>query len=264
MNSKEYIESGILESYALGMCNDSERAEVEKLCAENIELKNELTLIQKSIEEYSNLNVKNPDNKVKQNLLNQLDFDEQFDNTENKLIKKSFNFGMAASIALFGLSLILNFYFYFKYKSTNDQLVALKAENSVLTFNSEESRVKLNEIETNLSIVTNTDVKKIALNGVASSPSSLVNAYWNTKTKEVFIEIKNLPKIETNTQYQLWAIVDGKPVNAGLINEQSDFKSKLFKMESFETVQAFAITIEKIGGSLSPTLEKMVVIGNNS
>ncbi len=84
--------------------------------------------------------------------------------------------------------------------------------------------------------------------------------YWNKASKEVFIEIKNLPVPEAGKQYQLWAIVNGKPVDAGMITlTQGD--SSLHKMKNFDAVQAFAITLEKEGGSPSPTLTEMYVMG---
>ena len=43
-------------------------------------------------------------------------------------------------------------------------------------------------------------------------------------------------------QYQLWAIADGKPVNAGMYTEEKDSKVALSKIPK---AQAFAITLEK-------------------
>jgi anti-sigma-K factor RskA len=60
-------------------------------------------------------------------------------------------------------------------------------------------------------------------------------------------------------QYQLWAIVDGKPVSAGIYSEDKDSQIVLSKIEN---PQAFAITLEKQGGSIVPTMENMFVIGN--
>jgi len=58
-------------------------------------------------------------------------------------------------------------------------------------------------------------------------------------------------------QYQLWAIVDGKPVSAGLIEDCNG----LCKMTNVPKASMFAITIEPKGGSAAPHLEAMVVAG---
>ena len=61
-------------------------------------------------------------------------------------------------------------------------------------------------------------------------------------------------------QYQLWAIIDGKPVDAGVFD--NNFKG-LLKMKDVGTGAAtFAVTIEPRGGRQTPTLETMQVAGN--
>ena len=61
----------------------------------------------------------------------------------------------------------------------------------------------------------------------------------------------------TGKQYQLWAIVDGKPVDAGVINNCIG----LCKMKKIDHAEAFAITLEKEGGSPTPTLNRNVCNG---
>ncbi|HPZ88874.1 MAG TPA: anti-sigma factor, partial [Flavihumibacter sp.] len=58
-------------------------------------------------------------------------------------------------------------------------------------------------------------------------------------------------------QYQLWAIVNGKPQNAGLLQNCNEF----CYLSTNSNAQAFAITLEKTGGSEEPTLTEMLVLG---
>ena len=74
--------------------------------------------------------------------------------------------------------------------------------------------------------------------------------------------VNNLPQAAPEKQYQLWAIVDGKPVDAGMVEESADASGKLLlKMHNIPEAQAFAITLEKKGGSPTPTMEAMFVVG---
>ena len=66
-----------------------------------------------------------------------------------------------------------------------------------------------------------------------------------------------MQQVPSGKQYQLWAIVDGKPVDAGLITDCIG----LCKMKRIDRAQAFAITLEKAGGSPTPTLTEMYVFG---
>jgi anti-sigma-K factor RskA len=88
----------------------------------------------------------------------------------------------------------------------------------------------------------------------------MAQVFWNTKTHDVFIADVSLPQAPSNKQYQLWAIVDGKPVDAGMI---SDAKNLAQKMKVFEKADAFAITLEKRGGSATPTMEEIYVMGKS-
>jgi anti-sigma-K factor RskA len=73
--------------------------------------------------------------------------------------------------------------------------------------------------------------------------------------------VQNLPAAPTGKQYQLWTIVDGVPVDMGMLD--NDFREKVISMKTAKgNVAAFAITLEKQGGSPSPTLEEMYVLGN--
>jgi anti-sigma-K factor RskA len=85
--------------------------------------------------------------------------------------------------------------------------------------------------------------------------------YWDSESSEVILATNNLPTLSENEQYQLWAIVDGKPVDAGVFDATDALAT--MKGISGEAV-AFAVTIEPKGGSINPTMEKMVMIGNVS
>lgn len=91
---------------------------------------------------------------------------------------------------------------------------------------------------------------------------SLATVYWDSRSKDVYLLVNNLPKPSPDKQYQLWAIVDGKPVDAGMLDmEDTNSGSLVHKMRNIPKAQAFAITLENKGGSTSPTMEAMYVMG---
>jgi anti-sigma-K factor RskA len=83
--------------------------------------------------------------------------------------------------------------------------------------------------------------------------------FWNTKNKDVYVMVNKLPEPKTGKQYQLWAMVDGKPVDAGVLNPSC---SSVCKMKNIPKAEAFAITLEKEGGSPVPNLKAIYVMGN--
>ena len=69
-----------------------------------------------------------------------------------------------------------------------------------------------------------------------------------------------MPSNDKEHQYQLWALVAGKPVDLGVFD--SDTTSRDMKeMKSITLADAFAVTLEKRGGSPTPTMDEMMVIG---
>ena len=85
--------------------------------------------------------------------------------------------------------------------------------------------------------------------------------YWNPNSEEVYLSIQNLKELSEANQFQLWAIVDGKPVDAGVFDSNTE---GLQRMKPVSGAVAFAVTIEPRGGNLAPTLETMQAMGNLS
>jgi anti-sigma-K factor RskA len=69
-----------------------------------------------------------------------------------------------------------------------------------------------------------------------------------------------MKELSRDKQYQLWAIIDGKPVDAGVFDGNV---ASLIKMKAITSgVTTFAVTVEPRGGKESPSLETMQVAGN--
>ena len=110
-----------------------------------------------------------------------------------------------------------------------------------------------------LTDVTSPDTRKILLSSKTSDPGANAVVFLNTKDSSVLISINQLAEIPETNQYQLWALVDGKPIDMGVLDSNGLQKTK--NIPELLNAQAFAITLEKKGGSLIPTLEKMVAVG---
>ena len=113
-----------------------------------------------------------------------------------------------------------------------------------------------------LQVAEDENYAAVTLNNVPGKPTTAkAKVFWNRQSKEVFVVNESLPDPAPGKQYQLWAIVDGKPVSAGLLGPQ---KNRLQPMQAFAKADAFAITLEKEGGSAAPTLDEMYVMGKPS
>lgn len=82
LSSKEYIESGILEQYVLGIANADECREVALLAATDIAIQQEIEAIKLAVETYAMANAIEPSPVLKPFLLATIDYTERLKNGE--------------------------------------------------------------------------------------------------------------------------------------------------------------------------------------
>ena len=151
-------------------------------------------------------------------------------------------FSMAASWALLALSVGVNIFFFNNWKTSEDKILALESQNQI--FAQQNKAIKASYQE-EVAILQDADFKMIKLLGQKPSPNSKALIYFDKVRREVYLSALDLPVALKGKQYQLWAIVDGKPVDAGMIAGTAN----ILKMKSFAKPVAFAISLEDTGGS---------------
>jgi anti-sigma-K factor RskA len=289
VNIQEYISSGIIESYVLGLADPEERKEFERLAEEYPELREARNAFEVSLENNMQFGSIIPPAHIKSKILSQIDMesqktatsfsgggttvppviagaDESYDKGGSRsrvmVIRKDFTrFLAAAAVILLLMSTALNFYFFSRYKEYNDKYQALIASQTELASHNQILQTRLLEYEKTMEMMKDPAMYIVKMPAAPNSPdpSSATTVYWDTRTKDVYLAINKLPKPEENQQYQLWAMVDGKPVDAGVFEMKDG--SGMTKMKNIPKAEAFAITLEKRGGSLTPTLDKLYVMG---
>nr|WP_262896873.1 anti-sigma factor [Fulvivirga sediminis] len=165
---------------------------------------------------------------------------------------------VAASVTIAAVSLVLAYSYYNKWKHTEHELSSLIAQNERLAQDYNQVNKKIDQVESDFDILRDARFRRVSMNGTDNAPKSQALVYWNEITEDVYLSINSLDMLSKQKQYQLWAIVDGKPVDAGVFN--SGVKH-LLKMKSIKGASAFAVTVEPKGGSVSPTLETMQLMG---
>ncbi len=89
LNLEEYILSGILEQYCLGLTSVAENKEVEALCAKHESLQKELELVQQTLGNYADNHAMSPNLQLKNSVLyaiDELDFSEKAGEIEEETI----------------------------------------------------------------------------------------------------------------------------------------------------------------------------------
>jgi len=102
--------------------------------------------------------------------------------------------------------------------------------------------------------VKNPNSTPVSLKGQPAAPDASAKIFWMKNTGEVMVDASSLPDAPPGKQYQFWGIVDGVPVDGGLIiTNDKGKKFRMQPMKAFGRAEAFAISLEKEGGSKAPT-----------
>lgn len=272
MNTKEYISSGIIESYILGHASPEEAGILECVMKNNAEVKTAFEEAQKTLESLATAQAVTPPSDLKSKIWNKIqqeqtveevppilsaDITEAKDQTEISTDRQNIQrnthwktYAIAASV-LFLVSVAGNV-FWMNTQSDNQK------EMSLLVADQQAKNREMQKMNQKLDMFSNPDMQMVMLKGVEKHTDAKAMVFWDKKTKEVYLNAEKLPKAPTGMQYQLWAIEDGKPVSAGMYTEDKDSRIAL---ASISKAQAFAITLEKEGGSTVPTMENMFVMG---
>lgn len=255
MDIKAYIESGVIESYVLGMADDQEAAELVQLSRQYPEIRKAIDEFELALEKQAIANAMPPSADVKKQLLETLDF-----STVEKAKIVSFSlrrYVAAASIILLAASAALNVYFYNQFRSTSNAYQALLIEKNSLFAENQATQTKVLDLYSSMQMMSDPTVQKVSMPGIPGKEGNLATVFWDSKSKDVYLLTNKLPEAGSGKQFQLWAIVDGKPVDAGVIGVCAG----LCKMKNIPNASMFAITLEKKGGSPTPTLDQMYVAG---
>ena len=266
MDPKEYISSGILELFALGELNLEQSVEVEEIIKKYPEVRDEYNNIQKTFHITASVLLKSPSEQVKSALLAKINEKPatKIKSVEVPSIKaknNTFKYLMAASVAFLILSLIANYFLWSKLSEAKNQIAILNDQKKIMVQEYEDVNRKLSQNSQDMKIMADRNFKMINLKGLEKSLTSDVITFWNPDTKKVYVKIENLPVPPSNKQYQLWALSNGKPINAGMMDVDPSDKT-LHPMRDIEDAQAFAITLEPKGGSVNPTMSEMYVMGS--
>lgn len=269
MNVEQVISSGLLEGYVLGITTEEESLMVRDLCAKHPELLKEIEQIEECLTGLSTQQTPALSQDLKDRITSRMVFSgerpapvEISMNASDSSIKNRnlYRLAIAAGIALLVSCGIYIYSLQNKIKEMESRLADASASETRLTEDMDAQKEAMNRLAVSFSIVSDPDMKAIPLKGMNSLVSKSAIVHWNPATRELYFNASALPPSPESRQYQLWAIVDGKPVDAGVINLENG--AAFQKMKLIAGAKAFAVTIEKTGGSENPTLDTMCLLGN--
>jgi len=254
---KDIISSGLLELYATGLASSEEAAQVLQWASQYPEVAEELTQVQAGLDMFANAQAIQPDPSVKDKIFARINEAETakvvpFVNQKDEHVAKVIPISSfwkrvaAAAVVLLVGSAVLNISLY---KKNNNIATELKQNQDLVSSLEDKSR----SMETDLQVVQSKYSTPVALNGLETAPDAAAKVFWMKNTGDVYIDPSSLPGAPKGKQYELWAIVDGKPVNAGIIvTTKKGDRYVIQKMKTFGKAEAFAVTLENEKGNPTP------------
>ena len=260
MENKEYIESGILELYVYGLLSETENEEVTTMAKNNPDINAEIIAIEKAIVSLSSSFAPFHSVEIYEKIKAKLELNPTTKVIEMEPTRNWAQYiGWAAAILL----LVGIGYQYNQLELTNNQVVNATTEKVKMEEELNQLQLKNQASETSLAIVRDTKNTVVPLGGQAVAPESSAKVYWNKETQVVYVDAAGLPEPPKGMVYQVWALKLNPltPTSIGLLQDFDKNDQRMFAVNSTGDAEAFGITLEPAGGSLTPTMEQLYTLG---
>ena len=260
MDIAEYINSGILELYVFGSLSEEETEDVAAIAAKNSDIQDEILSIEKAVVSLSYsmapyLSAANFD-KIKSQLIEKHQGVIKLEPRSNA----TSYLGWAAAILLS----IGTGYFYNQNSISENQVVEQSREKAKIDADYKNLSIEKQQTDDVLAVVRDENNTVITLAGQAAAPRAKAKIYWNKATATVYVDASGLPEPPEGKEYQIWSLKLAPvltPTSIGTLANFSSNDSKIFAVESTTGAEAFGITLEPKGGSLTPTMEQLYTLG---
>jgi hypothetical protein len=283
---QRYISSGIIESYVVGLVSAAEAREVENAMAEFPEIKAAVEACRRDMERYVQLHSIPPPKGIRKRLLEVI---ENEDSLEGEALlpeelrepepdeapagtgfswpaispERILQFALALAVVLLGISLFMNFRYASRYKIYKQKYDELVTVHQQATADNQLIQARLQQVQGELTLLKNPAFTWTRLNGNGKHAGQFITVCWNPASHEAFVLAQGLPEPAAGQQYQLWALVNGKAVDAGVF-ETGQLSSSPQKMKAIAAAQMFMVTLEKKGGNDTPSWNQVFLSGRIS
>tara|TARA_R110000868_G_scaffold30589_3_gene112928 strand:+ start:624 stop:1382 length:759 start_codon:yes stop_codon:yes gene_type:complete len=242
---KIFLDTDLLEKYLLDATTELETLQVERYIAMYPEVRKTYNELQDNLEHFAkSYSLKTPEG-LKEKILNKI-------KAQNSSKRKFMNYAVAASFVAM-LFAGASYFFY-------NQNLNLQEENSVVTNQIKlleaDMKERLEDVRNQFIVLNNPQTKKYTVRGNKKAKDLKAVAYVNPVKKLSYINVQNLPHLQEGQCLQMWAEVNGKMINLGILKEAGN-KDNLFAMPYAKNAVGY-ITIEPEGGNETPTVDNIV------
>ena len=251
MDRQKILESGLLELYVMGSLDASEELVVEQALEQFPDLKSEILQIEKALFFYANAHSIIPQSSLKENILSKVR--KQAKAPQDIIHGKSVSGNSYLwPFVLSGLCAIAMLLYVVFTQTKYEDLEATYERDRIICDSISNSNA---EKQLLLDRLAAPDNQILQVQPTDKYPGTKLIIHHNSVTQTNYLQLDDLPPLAADQSYQLWSLRDGEdpmPLNVF----QGD--DNIFRVSFIENTSAYAITIEKSGGSQTPDLSNLI------
>ncbi|MFT5165198.1 MAG: anti-sigma-K factor RskA [Saprospiraceae bacterium] len=262
MDIQQFLDSGILEKYVLGLASPEEMDHVEQMTRDYPEVNAHICKMQNCMTEYTEMNCTRPPKHLKGNSLSTPEASTAplISPPEVYHLPQAWKWGAGIAAVMIFTFGSLSWIFYINQTAALSEIADLSTQIKQLRAEQNQSLTSNNQIQERYTILKDASTRQIHLMGEESSPQTHAVVYVNSEQGKCFLNIVRMPKCSYGHEYQMWAKVNGKHINLGILKVDEEAKD-LYNIPYIKDCKAFVITLEKAGGSPVPTVENRYAYG---
>jgi anti-sigma-K factor RskA len=252
MSSSEYIQSGIVEAYVLGLCTEQERAEIDTLRVNDTQLNEAITTFEIALEQKFMQEAVLPNAATDKKVLSIFAQSKSAPVVAlHKKPRSKSNLWKYIATAACGLLLVSLYFNYSLYNKKDNSTLASTPKNTT------NKTLSANDY----AVLTNSAITPVAMYGVGTHGICRCTMFWDKSSKKAYFMMHHLPAPPNGKVYQIWAIVNGKPNSVGLI--KNVVHDRFIEVPNVpDNAVKFSITLENNEkGNSTPTVEQMYLTG---
>lgn len=261
MDKEKFLKSGLLEQYVLGLTDEVESEEVERFAEAFPEVRSEIESMRKAMDEYARQYAVLPPEELKARMMNESEGPASALRRDDALKYNAAGdsgsrWGTWLARSVMALLIVLSLSFYQNKVATSQKYEVLSREYRAFQQDCSRQQAELEGLLEIYAFLNHELTVPVRLQSTGLIPDAEAVAYLNEKQKKVFINPTHLPAPPQGKTYQMWADVEGRMINMGLV----DGNSKGLQSVSFiEGMESLNITLEPEGGSEEPTVAMLCV-----
>jgi anti-sigma-K factor RskA len=238
-----FLNSNLLNTYLVGEASFEESKEVEYFISNYPEVASAYEKLQDNLELIAKAGATDVPNDILKTILKSLD--ETNDTKVIQLVQKRktpwYNIAASAAAVLFAAT---SFMLYDKNQNLADENNVVIDEIYDLRSDIDKNNSKLDELSRELMKLNNPDSRKYVINGNERAKNLKTVAYINSVEKTSMIDVITLPQLPKEQHYQIWAELQDRMVNLGILDESN---RKLKQIPYMEDALALSIKISTKG-----------------